>query len=173
MSDEIQFDAIVVEEVTEVTNESAIDVLVGDGQESDEEDEDEKTVVESVNSEEQKEEVAIPTPSAKTREDRKEPDNMELRRALHRAGIDSRQAGKLTITKSIHDKSTSFQPCVQRNVADGREVLEPEGLPDRRLLFRRRPDDRRGEGDGGGERVQQQRLQGILPLYFPVFDPFR
>jgi len=99
VSVELEFDAIVVEEVTEFTNESATDTTVEDGEESDDEeeeeeeeedddDDDEKTVVESVNSDELKEEDMIPSP--KTRENRREePDNMELRRALHRAGIDS------------------------------------------------------------------------------------
>ena len=77
--------------MTEVTNESATDISIedGDGSEEEEEEEDEKTVVESVNSEELKEDNLITSPkTSDTRPD--EPDNMELRRALHRAGIDSR-----------------------------------------------------------------------------------
>ena len=96
MSDELEFDAIVVEEVTEVTNESAADISFDDGEESDEEeeeddDDDEKTVVESVNSDELKEENMIPSPNP-NENSREELDDLELKRALHRAGIDSRHA---------------------------------------------------------------------------------
>ena len=96
MSDELEFDAIVVEEVTEVTNESAADISFDDGEESDEEeeeddDDDEKTVVESVNSDELKEENMIPSPKP-NENSREELDDLELKRALHRAGIDSRHA---------------------------------------------------------------------------------
>ena len=96
MSDELEFDAIVVEEVTEVTNESAADIAFEDGEESDEEeedndDDDEKTVVESVNSDELKEENMIPSPKP-NENSREELDDLELKRALHRAGIDSRHA---------------------------------------------------------------------------------
>ena len=98
VSDELEFDAIVVEEVTEVTNESATDIAVEDGEESDEEeeeedDDDEKTVVESLNSDESKERNMITSPKTR-RNQRDEQDDMELRRALHRAGIDSRQGWK-------------------------------------------------------------------------------
>ena len=78
--------------MTEVTNESATDISIEDGdgsEEEEEEEEDEKTVVESVNSEELKEDNLITSPKTSDRRP-DEPDNMELRRALHRAGIDSR-----------------------------------------------------------------------------------
>ena len=99
MSVALEFDAIIVEEVTEVTNESSTELVAEGGEdnhdhedyeeEEEEEEDDEKTVVESVDSDEVKgPDVVAPCRLRATPRD--EPDNIELRRALHRAGIDSR-----------------------------------------------------------------------------------
>ena len=101
VSDALEFDAIIVEEVTEVTNECAIELIAEGGEdnhdheeyeeeeEEEEEDDDEKTVVESVNLDEVKGPDVV-APCRLRANQRDEPDNIELRRALHRAGIDSR-----------------------------------------------------------------------------------